>query len=195
MQSVALAGIRITPARVQETITAENRRFSISVSSSDATPKRVQVSAVRLQQSLDGSPRFDESADGIAYGAALLSFDIDDFILMPGAGQVVNIQITPPEGSAGAYAAVLFAASGVMGETAEVASVTRLASLMILDFGGRARLRQCGADGARRDGARAVYVSQRRFDSGFAPGRCHRNRGGRVGDRPFPDRAGQYAAG
>jgi hypothetical protein len=83
---------------------------------------------------------------------ALLSFDIDDFILMPGAGQVVNVQITPPEGSAGAYAAVLVAASGVMGETSEVASVTRLASLMILDFGG----------GASTEGSLSRFALRRR---------------------------------
>ena len=134
-QSVAQAGIRITPARVQETITPDNNRFSVNVSSTDAMPKRMQVSAVRLAQDLDGSPRFDESPAGLSYGAELLSFDIDDFILMPNAAQSVGIKVSPPEGLPSAYAAVMFTASSVMGEAAEVASVTRLASLMIFDFG------------------------------------------------------------
>ncbi|MCZ6774825.1 MAG: hypothetical protein O7D34_00020, partial [Ignavibacteria bacterium] len=131
-----LAGIRISPARIETTVTPENHTFPLTIENSGSNPLRVEVSAVQLTQKLDGSPLFDESKEGYEYGDRLVKFSLTDFIMMPNTKQTViaDVQI-PAYSSRGAYAAVFFTASSVMGEVQHVSSVIRVTTIMLLKFG------------------------------------------------------------
>jgi len=131
----AVAGLKIVPAKIETVVTKDNHVFPILIENSGTSPLRIKVYATKLKQKLDGSPHFDESKEGLKFGAELFKFNLTDFDLMAGKSQTVKVDVQiPRKPTGGVYATVFFQATDATGDTQNISSIIRIASLMLLTF-------------------------------------------------------------
>ncbi len=101
--------IGISPARVEKTITQDDRSFVITVSNPGEEGRNFVVHTRGMSQSPDGGAIFEEEGEEGPWSAAkLMKVEPKEFYLAPKTSQKINVKVEiPKERSGGAYGVII----------------------------------------------------------------------------------------
>ncbi len=122
----AETGVAVTPARVEEDLTARTALQRLSYTNGDSVPREVTLEVAPLGHDVLGTPDFDSGPRG-----AFAIQGPTEFLLAPGESRDVMVDIDF-NGSVATYGAVLATIDGAAGLSGDVGLVNRVAALFLL---------------------------------------------------------------